>query len=160
MLLSSTLVLVSENSPAHPHLDVGVALGVLTQLHQSRMQQLLAPHGLTTTQLGVLTHLVRHDDSQSISDLAHAVEINQPGVTKVCRRLAELGTVTITADPGDKRVRRVAITEAGRQLLQRTNETLGQDFADWLGDWDKADLATLTTQIWRLASWLDDNRLG
>ena len=54
------------------------------------MNSLLQPQGLNLSQFALLNHLLRSQKTiHSINDLTEAMEINQPGVTKIVQRLHE-----------------------------------------------------------------------
>lgn len=151
---------MTSQSPPGGTLGIGVGLGILSQLYQTRMSRLLAPHDLTTTQFALLSHLMRRGDSQSIGDIANALEINQPGVTKVVRRLEANGLVTVRSSTEDKRMRMVTISARGNQLVEETGLALAIDFDQWFAEWDVGELEQLTELTWRLVGWLDGNRLA
>lgn len=52
-----------------------------------------------------------------IGELASAVHVSQPGMTKIVHALEALGAVQRTQDPADSRATLVSITDAGRALL-------------------------------------------
>ncbi len=142
-------------------LRLGTAVGVLSQLVPSRIATLLAPTGLTYTQFALLNHLSRQpDQTSSISELAAALEINQPGVTKAVRRLAEDGVAAIGHDDNDARRRLVSLTTPGATVLNEANQRVGADLARWFDDWPDEEQRTFLAGIDRLNDWLDANRLS
>ena len=68
--------------------EVGFFLAITSQLYQSRLHALVATHDLSYSQFSLLNHLVGAGTPQSISAISNAMEINQPGVTKVVQRLS------------------------------------------------------------------------
>jgi DNA-binding MarR family transcriptional regulator len=67
--------------------DLALKMGIFTQLHSSRLHQLLAEFELNVSQFGILNHLARHQNApQRITEIARAVEVNQPAVTKTIAR--------------------------------------------------------------------------
>ncbi|HEY5880884.1 MAG TPA: hypothetical protein VIU11_18370, partial [Nakamurella sp.] len=52
-------------------------------------------------------------------DIAAAMEVNQPAVSKTMKSLAELNAITVQNDTGDARRRIVHLTAAGADLLWR-----------------------------------------
>ena len=143
-----------------PVSDVAITLGVLSQLFQSRMEVLLRPTGLTYTQLAVLSHLGHQTEGQSISALAEAFEIQQPGMSKVVQRLAASGAVTTQPDPKDPRRKLTSITDAGRSQFEAAGQAMEDDLNEWFNDWPDDELASFTASAGRLIGWLDSNRLG
>lgn len=134
-------------------------LGITAQLFQSRMETLLAPIGLTYTQLAVLSHLNGQDRPQSISDLAAAFEIKQPGMSKVVKRLDEFDAVTTEVDPTDPRRKLVSITAEGRERFEAAGLALQDDVGRWFADWSNDEVAAFTSSLARLSGWLDQHRL-
>jgi DNA-binding MarR family transcriptional regulator len=73
--------------------------------------------GLSSVEWRVLATL--HDsDPLTVGQLAHEVLSKQPTVTKLVRRMAEQGWVTLQSDASDQRCTRVAATAAGKRLVR------------------------------------------
>ena len=142
-----------------PVSDIALVLGILTQLFQSRIEALLRPTDLTYTQLSVLSHLDRQTEGQSISELAAAFEIQQPGMSKVIQRLAAAGAVSSQPDPTDPRRKLTSITDVGRERFETAGETMEEDLNRWFADWSDDEVAAFTASAGRLIDWLDANRL-
>ncbi len=67
-----------------------------------------------------------------IGELADAVHLSQPGMTKVVHSLEQLGAVSRSSDPSDQRVSLVQATDHGRDLLaQRTSQIVDQLLPDF-----------------------------
>lgn len=141
-----------------PEVEVGIGLGVVSQLFQARVAEVLGPAGATYTQLSVLSHLVRHAGHHSIGDLAAAMQINQPGITKVVRRLEEDGLVAVVGHPDDRRRRLAAVTEEGIERFGELMGLLTEELSAWFDDWDEADLRGFADFISRLSGRLDQDR--
>jgi DNA-binding MarR family transcriptional regulator len=135
-------------------------VGVLSQLYQSRMAVLLEPVGLTYNQLALLSHLTAVGEPQPISAIAEAMEINQPGVTKIVKKLTDAGLLATEDSTHDRRVKLVSLTEAGYQQLGQSMQALGSDVAAWFADWSPDDVATLDRLLSELTSFLDRHRLA
>jgi DNA-binding MarR family transcriptional regulator len=76
----------------------------------------LSPAGLSLTSAATLASLERLGPSR-LTALAAREGVTQPAMTQLVARMAEQGLVERAADPGDRRVVRVRITAAGRELL-------------------------------------------
>lgn len=133
-------------------------LGVLSQLFQSRMSTLLAPFDLTYTQMAVLSHLMRSDDAQSVSQLANVMQIQQPGMTKVVKRLQDEALVSAEPDPADPRRKLVCIAAGGQSLLADVEAALFTDLARWFEGWPPSELSAFVSHGWRLVEWFDAAR--
>jgi DNA-binding MarR family transcriptional regulator len=135
-------------------------LGILSQLFQARTDTLLQPSGLSYTQMAVLTHLARQDHGQSISELATAFEIQQPGMSKVVKRLESSGAVTTKTDPADPRRKLVSISKTGSETTETAGAVVIRDVQQWFDGWSEQEVAHFTAAVGRLVGWLDENRLG
>jgi DNA-binding MarR family transcriptional regulator len=62
------------------------------------------------------------DEEQSIAALAAALGVTQQAVSKTVAELERLGYVRRRADPRDRRVRLVALTDRGRAAVRATRE--------------------------------------
>jgi len=136
-------------------------LAILTQLYNTRMDLLLKQHQTSLSQFGVLNHLANSPkEKHSISELTEAMEINQPGVTKIVRKLSDEGLVEVVTDENDSRKRLVSIKSDGYKKIQAVSLALFPDVSQWFKDWDDKELETFTNHLNKLAQWLDKNRLG
>lgn len=75
----------------------------------------LRRHGVTYPQLLVLIGLWGEDDL-SISALSAVTLFDLGTLTPIIRRLGEAGFITVYLDPGDRRRRKVLLTDKGRDL--------------------------------------------
>ena len=93
----------------------------------SEIQGALVPHGITHAQFNVLRILRgHHPESYTCSQIAERLLDRTPDVTRLLVRLERNGWVDRQRDEQDRRVVRVAITEAGLDLLT----TLDQPVTD------------------------------
>jgi DNA-binding MarR family transcriptional regulator len=92
-------------------------------LVERAMQGHFQAFGISGSQWGVLRNLHRAEEAGEsglrLTDLSQRLLIRPPSVTGVVDRLEEAGLVLRTAVPGDLRAKRVALTEAGRSLVER-----------------------------------------
>ena len=111
---------------------------------RERLQRALGV-SLSETNLGVL-RLVQRQGPIAVSDVARRLEVDLSNASRQLRALEDQGLVTRTVDPDDRRVARVAITAAGRRVLDRARAVALNDYAVALDDWtarDRAHLADL-----------------
>lgn len=136
-------------------------LSIVSQLFSGRMSALLKPHGLTLGQFSILHHITRTKltGGNRVSDIAEAVEVGQPAVTKALHKFRDMGLVEFKDSPSDKRATYVIARPEASELLNIIHKDIGPDlfqtFAS-LGDEEAAQLAQLLKQ---LGTWLDKNRL-
>ena len=60
----------------------------------------------------------------NVGELTEAVGMSQPGVTRLLDKLEVEGLVRSTQLADDRRVRTIALTKAGRQLISRSQRTV------------------------------------
>jgi DNA-binding MarR family transcriptional regulator len=86
-----------------------------------RIRQQAASTGeeLTASTQGALASVERLGPL-TLGELAAVEQVQPPSMTRIVARLEEDGYVTRVVDPADRRVARVAITDAGRTLLARS----------------------------------------
>lgn len=141
-------------------IQLSTALGITTQLYSTRMKQLLGTHDLTIAQFNLLNHLLRSGTKEhTISELTAALEINQPGVTKIIKKMNELGFVSVRSSSTDSRKRLVSIAREGAEMVQMVMVSMGPDVMAWFADWDDAEMTQFTNALQKLGRWLDANRL-
>ena len=115
-------------------------ISIIAHLADNAFARLL-PDGLTTAQFAVLNHLLRLRVQQTISELASALQVSQPTMSSTVRRLEDKGLIALVPDPDDRRIRRVAVTPAGRAIRNRSVLAL---------DGAKADLGALKPAEWKV----------
>ena len=107
--------------------------------------ELFAGFELTAQQYNVLRLLkaARPETVPTLS-LAERLVSRAPDVTRMIDRLKEGGLVTRERSAGDRRVVRVAITEAGISLLKKISGPLAECHAKQLGHLSQVDLKCLS----------------
>ena len=80
-----------------------------------RFRELLAGHGLTPSQWGVLCCLWQQD-GQTVSMIGTAVDLLPGTATPVLRNLEQAGLIRRRRDKNDQRVWRIWLTPPGRRL--------------------------------------------
>jgi DNA-binding MarR family transcriptional regulator len=107
--------------------------------------------GLSPSLTAALATIERHG-ALTPSELAVRERVQRPTVTRFVCRLEELGLVTRTADPGDRRSSLIAITPAGGALLASARTRKDAFLSERLEGLTAADRATLE----RAAALLED----
>jgi DNA-binding MarR family transcriptional regulator len=110
---------------------------------------------LSPSQTSALAAIERHGPLTP-SELAACERIQRPTATRVLARLEEAGLVTRTADPTDRRSSVVAVTAAGRALLEDLRTRKDLFLARRLDGLDAEELAVLE----RAADILEKRVLG
>lgn len=156
--MSSRLEIMNE--PQRDLAEIATLLGIVSQLYTTRMETLFNTQGFTLSQFALLTHLARSSKTvHTISDLTEAMEINQPGVSKIVQKLYEQGYLEVNTNKFDTRKREVRITTQGRNKLVQVGKAIYPDLATWFEDWKEGDKKSFASYLGTLAQWLDKNRL-
>jgi DNA-binding MarR family transcriptional regulator len=107
------------------HLTLGTRLKRLGERLQIQTQVLLegAGIGLPASHFPILAGLDRLGQL-NVGEIAEAVGMSQPGVTRMLDKLQSDGLVKSMAAPGDRRVRTIALTAAGEKLVASSKRTV------------------------------------
>jgi DNA-binding MarR family transcriptional regulator len=115
---------VSDADITHPEaVDVG-AMAAQLRISATRLARVLRRQGdtgLSPSQLSALTSVESHGP-MTLGALAEHERVAPPTVTKVVGKLEALGLVVRRADPSDRRVARVSITDSGAALLGQVRQ--------------------------------------
>ena len=106
------------------HLTLGSRLKRLGERLQAQTQELLNEEGvnLPASHFPILAALDRMGPL-SVGELAQAVGVSQPGVTRMLENLESDGWVTSKRSAGDRRLRSMVLTKASRQLIARAKQS-------------------------------------
>jgi DNA-binding MarR family transcriptional regulator len=114
------------------------------------VRQLATAEELSLTAAMVLARLTR-DGPQRLTDLADGEGLSQPGTTQLVGRLERDGLVRRTASTADRRGVLVAITDAGRALVERRRAERAAALHELLGRLDAEDQAAIAGALPALA---------
>ncbi|MFF2958993.1 MarR family winged helix-turn-helix transcriptional regulator [Streptomyces sp. NPDC057963] len=103
---------------------------------------LLNRQGMSLTTAAVLDRLERESPIR-LTVLAAAEGVTQPSMTVLVQRLEAQGVASRVADPGDGRVRLVAITDTGRELLAQRRRAGDAQVAGLLAALPEQDVQAL-----------------
>jgi DNA-binding MarR family transcriptional regulator len=126
--------------------DVSDLLEDLVDVMRHRFMAVAAELDLTPPQLGVLKHL---DQPMPMSQVAAIIGCDASNITWMTDRLEERGLVERRPDPQDRRVKQLALTEAGRRLRRQMARRLGSHFPGLhrLNDAERRTLASLLARV-------------
>jgi DNA-binding MarR family transcriptional regulator len=133
-------------------------LAIVHQLMTTRLNRALRPLGLTMTHTSLLMHLTGHPHGCTIGEIADAMEVNQPAVSKTVKVLADRGAVSIHLDDADARRRTVRLTPDGGALIGAAMLAMHPEATLGLADLDDARLATLIDLLRTVRVRLDEAR--
>jgi DNA-binding MarR family transcriptional regulator len=106
------------------YLTLGTRLKRLGERLQAQTQVLLeqASFDVPASHFPVLGALDKLG-ALSVGELTEALGVSQPGVTRMLDRLETEGLVQSMQSQDDRRVRRIALSKTGRQLVMRAKRT-------------------------------------
>jgi DNA-binding MarR family transcriptional regulator len=125
--------------------DGDAELAARLRLAVTRLSRRLRHQGETGISASQLSALAAVDRSgpMTLGDLAAAEQVQPPSMTRIVSRLEEAGLVERQVCERDRRVARVRVTTAGRQLLQRSRTRKDAYLARRLQTLDPADRALM-----------------
>jgi len=98
------------------------------QLVLGRIEELLRPHGLTFARFEVLRLLAfSRQGVLPVGKVGERLQVHPASVTNAVQRLEDAGLVERSANPADGRSVLVAITPAGRRLVERCTGLLNRE---------------------------------
>ncbi|MPZ68117.1 MAG: MarR family transcriptional regulator [Actinobacteria bacterium] len=106
----------TANAPAEIDLDTATRLRLVVMRLARRLRQQAEPDA-SPSMLSALAVIER--GPLTIGELAEAERVQPPTMTRVVARLEEVGLITRDADPEDKRVARVSLSNEGKKLIAR-----------------------------------------
>jgi DNA-binding MarR family transcriptional regulator len=120
----------------------------------ARQLRQTSPGGLSPSQWSALVSI---DDNQSlrIGDLAEREGVSAPTATRLVASLEEVGLLSRTTDPADRRTAYVSLTDEGRSKLDWARQAASASLADRIEalppeDYDKlVDLIPLLESLLR-----------
>ena len=125
---------------------------VLAQHLERSVNEALATHGLTLGQFDILATLRRQSGSGlTPTQLMRSVMLSSGGMTNRLDRLEEAGWIRRESDPEDRRGVVVALTPAGRKLIDAATETRFAEAERSIPPLDPKEFQTLANLLRR---WL------
>ena len=134
------------------HRPIGLAVSATAKALSRAFDDALAAVGGSTPTWLVL-QAVMSTEVATQGELAAAVGVRQPTLTHHLDGLERAGLVTRTRDPGNRRVQRIAVTEAGEALFLRLRRAAGAFDGRLRAGLDDDDVAALR----RLLAQLEEN---
>lgn len=98
---------------------------------------------------GLLSVLLNHG-AMRLTDLAKAIGVGKPSVSRQIKFLEEIGLVSKASDPLDGRAALIALSPLGEETMRTTNAGRQRAFHQILSHWDTAELRNLATLIGKL----------
>ena len=111
----------------------------------------------------MLMMIAREKEAVTQKDISRRLDISEAAVTTCLRRLEEQGYITRTPDISDGRLRRICLTDAGREIVKKTEGLFGEIDRRIFTGFSDAEMYTLCNLLDRLrenlAEMADDDAL-
>jgi len=92
--------------------------------------------------------------------VVEAIGVDKATVSRQIAQLQDLGLVTRTSDPSDRRAQSVALTDVGQSKVGDLTKRRRAEFMERLDDWSAADLELLADYLARYNASLAPRRGG
>lgn len=142
-----------------PDHSIGYLVRRCHQLGQAAMDPLFAQHGLTSMQWSALV-AVMLGRATTCAELAREISYDPGATTRLVDSLEAQGWATRQRDSVDRRVVKLALTEAGTDLARAVLVEAVGLWNGWLADWDAAELSMLIDRLQRLRDTLEAAAAG
>lgn len=130
----------------------------LSRLVNGHLKDYFTRYDMETWEFDVLATLRRGGRPLTAKALASSVMIGSAALTNRVDRLVARGLVTRESVPGDRRSLHIALTDAGRELVDRTVEGHVRNQQEILASLDEDDREDLTRLLRTLLVSLGDTR--
>lgn len=107
---------MAKNSPGY---DLVSAVMATADAFLRESKRLFRPHGLSGAQYNLLNVVALSADGLSQREVSDHLVVDRSNVTGLIDRMEAAGWVRRTDDPADRRVYRVVLTPAGRELWEK-----------------------------------------
>lgn len=137
-----------------PDQSVGYLVRRCHQLGQQALEPMFARHGLTGMQWSALVAVLL-GRATTCAELAHEISYDRGATTRLIDVLEAKGWATRQRDTDDRRVVKLALTEAGAALARQAKDDVIALWNGWLAEWKPDELHALIAQLQRLRDTLD-----
>ncbi|MCS7190041.1 MAG: MarR family transcriptional regulator [Fimbriimonadales bacterium] len=131
-------IALTEELLNHAELVAQVFLQAMYTSIGEKLLEELAESDLTYSQMQALRYLHTHR-RVTVGDLAEGLNISYPSATNMVHRLEKKGLIRRVANPRDRRQVGLALTDAGRGIIQRVDQERRQRFATVLAQMEPAE---------------------
>lgn len=145
--------------PGDKRYQIVTYIGIADQLMTTMANRVLAGDDLPLAQFVMLQHFSHEPAAgRSVTQVAEAFQVPQPGVTKMLQRLVRKGFLDVRAGAGDGRLKLHFLTPAGIEAHRAGVGRLMPEVARLFADWAPEDIERLHGLLFRLKTWLDQDR--
>ena len=136
---------------------------VRTVVHRVRRTSIenarLIDADLPVTAYPVLLYIYDNETGRA-HEVVEAIGVDKATVSRQIAQLQDLGLVTRTSDPSDRRAQSVALTDVGQSKVGDLTKRRRAEFMERLDDWSAADLELLADYLARYNASLAPRRGG
>jgi DNA-binding MarR family transcriptional regulator len=101
--------------------QLGAFVGFLMQTHGRDLIHLAHEFELSFSQLKAL-HYLHGEDDLSVKALGESLGLSLAAISRAADELVQRGLVDRTEDPADRRIKRLRLTDKGRELVLKMRE--------------------------------------
>lgn len=142
-----------EHAP--PDSSPGYLLRVVQQMSAAGLENVLLQEGVNPTQWMALA-LLHFGLAETAGELARHLAYNRGAMTRLVVLLEARGLVVRARDTDDRRIVRLTLTDAGRELALRGRRKVKGLWNRWLRDWDADEVETLVRMLQRLRATMEE----
>lgn len=142
------------SSLAQTRWQLGVAISQIARRWRGRLDQRIAPFGLTEARWLVLLNLARRGDGVTQKHLAARLAIEAPTLVRTLDWLERQGFVERCVVPDDRRAKAIHLTAQARPVILRIEAEAAAVRAEILAGIPEADLAACLAVLQRVAAGL------
>lgn len=133
--------------------NTGALIKRVSEMFDKKANSGLADYGITVSQMKLLVMIKESgEDSVALKELERYFELTQATIAGLVIRLEKKGFVCGFADPSDKRIKRVRITDEGRALCENSKAEMAA-YEDWLlkslDEKEKDELKALLAKVYK-----------
>jgi len=133
---------------------LGMLLQESASLLRREFERAALPHELTLMQWRVLAQLARQGPARQV-EIGRRLATSPMTISDVADRLETAGLVRRDTDPDDSRAKRVSLSKAGRELIQRMSVVVEDIMGRALAGVGPAEVATTIATLDRIIVNLD-----
>lgn len=132
-------------------------ISIISQIAGNLLERVL-PGEMKLSQFVVLNHFVRLGGERTPNELARAFQVTKGAMTNTIQRLEARGLIRITQDAKDQRVKRITLTDAGREARAEAVAASAPMLAQLTEALSLQDLAAILPVLARLRTWVGIQR--
>lgn len=129
----------------------GRFVSIIHRLSHSYVYEEMGPGKIGCGEFGALMHLSRMSSKPSQEELRKALEIDKGALARTIASLEDKGFLIRSKDRDDRRIRRLELTEKGKDTADLVRKTMDRWVSSITEDIDKADLEITVTTLKKMA---------